>query len=75
MIRKLSLKCHRYVGLSLAVPLICIAVSGSILSVDPELDALLNPDLFGIDEVGGESLTPSEIARRVEATDERIRVR
>lgn len=66
------LKCHRYLGLSIALAVVVAGVSGSILAFDPELDALLNPEFFRIDEVGEGTLSPAEIARRVEESDHRI---
>lgn len=75
MIPRLLLITHRYLGLLLAALLIVAGLSGSILAFDPELDALLNPELFRIEETGRQRLPPSELAERIEATDRRIRVR
>jgi len=46
MLRPLLVRLHRYVGLSLAVFLTVVALTGSVIAFNEELDALLNPQLF-----------------------------
>jgi uncharacterized iron-regulated membrane protein len=63
---------HRYVGLTIALFLVLVGLTGSIIAFHWELDAWANPDLFYAPE--GPQLSAAELVRRVEATDPRIQV-
>lgn len=70
--RTLFTNIHRYLGLLLAGFLILSGFTGSVIVFDPELDELLNPDLFRIDSPHMAPLPPGEIVSNVEASDSRI---
>lgn len=63
---------HRYVGLTIALFLILVGLTGSIIAFHSEFDAWANPDLFYAPE--GRQLSATELVRRVEAADPRIQV-
>ena len=65
---------HRLFGLSLAAFLLVASLTGSFLVFQREIDAWLNPDLWRV-SAPGPSLSPSEIAARVEAYDPRVQAR
>ncbi len=66
---------HRWFGLGVAVFLFIAGATGAVISWDHELDALLNPRLFEASSgTGGQQLPGTELARRVEAQDARLRV-
>lgn len=65
---------HRYLGLLLAGFLIIAGISGSILTFNSEFDALLNPDLYRINQAGQPSSSPEALVKAVEAWDKRIRI-
>ena len=44
---------HRYVGLTIALFLVVVGLTGSIIAFHSELDAWANPDLFHAPEVVG----------------------
>ncbi|WP_328589862.1 PepSY-associated TM helix domain-containing protein [Derxia lacustris] len=72
-IRPLLLKFHRWVGLASALFLFVAGLTGAVISWDHELDAWLNPGLFRATSAGA-PLPAIELAARVEAADERVRV-
>lgn len=63
---------HRYVGLTIALFLVVVGLTGSIIAFHAELDAWANPDLFYAPE--GLRLSTTELVRRVEAADARVHV-
>jgi uncharacterized iron-regulated membrane protein len=63
---------HRYVGLTIALFLVLVGLTGSIIAFHWELDAWANPDLFYAPD--GPQLSAAELVRRVEAADPRIQV-
>lgn len=70
-LRGMFVRLHRYVGLAIAAFLVLVSVTGSILVFQQEIDAWLNPDLWAL-ERSGASLSPQQIAYRVEAADPRV---
>lgn len=64
---------HRYLGLAIAAFLIVAGLTGSVIAFHRELDTWLNPELFRVQSRGA-PLSPSELARRVEAVEPQIRV-
>ncbi|HTV21236.1 MAG TPA: PepSY-associated TM helix domain-containing protein [Polyangiaceae bacterium] len=66
-VRALSLVVHRWVGLVMASFLTVAGVTGSIIAFYPQLDALLNPELFVVDPPapGALPLDPFELRDRV----------
>lgn len=72
--RKMLGQLHRWLGLATAIFLFVAGLTGAIIAWDHELDAWLNPQLFELP--GARSALPStELARRVEQHDQRVRVR
>jgi uncharacterized iron-regulated membrane protein len=71
--RRVCVRLHRYAGLAMALFLAVAGLTGSIIAFNDELDVWLNPELFQ-SRLDGELLPPSELARRVEAQDDRISV-
>lgn len=69
---RLLVALHRYVGLTIALFLVLVGLTGSIIAFHSELDAWANPDLFYAPD--GPRLPAAELARRVEAADPRIKV-
>ncbi|RBP52923.1 PepSY-associated TM helix domain-containing protein [Arenicella xantha] len=67
-------KLHRYLGLGMALFLLCAGLTGSVIAFQDRLEIWLNPELFEIDEVGEPSLSATELVARIEASDPRIRV-
>lgn len=65
---------HRYVGLVMAPFLFVAGLTGAIISWDHELDEWLNPQLF-IAQSAGTHLPALELAKRIEASDPRMRVK
>ncbi len=65
---------HRYIGLLLAIFLICSGLTGSIIAFQHDLEVWLNPELFLIDDADEKNLSASELVARIEASDSRIRV-
>jgi uncharacterized iron-regulated membrane protein len=63
---------HRYLGLTIALFLVVVGLTGSVIAFHAELDAWLNPDLFYAAEA--RALSTSELVRRVEAADPQARV-
>jgi uncharacterized iron-regulated membrane protein len=64
---------HRYVGLSLAVFLTLLGLTGSVLAFKEPLDEWLNPRLFRVAS-RGTARSPLDLATRVEEADPRGRV-
>lgn len=64
--RSILVRLHRYAGLGMAAFLIIAGLTGTVIAFSAELDALLNPDLLTAAS-RGRPLTPSTLARRVEA--------
>lgn len=58
----------------MSVFLIVVALTGSLLVYSPEIDRLMNPQLFAQPRPGVEQLSMGEIAERVEAGDPLVRV-
>jgi len=48
MIRKVFTVLHRWAGLVMALPLIIVALTGSLMAFHDEIDTWLNPDLFTV---------------------------
>jgi len=47
--RQFFVKIHRWVGLAIAAPLVIVALTGSLLAFNDELEAIINPQLFLIE--------------------------
>lgn len=62
-IRNLWLKSHRWVGLAIALPLVVVALSGSVLVFEDALDRALNPALSFVTP-GERSLPLDDLVRR-----------
>jgi uncharacterized iron-regulated membrane protein len=73
-IRPAFLRVHRYFGLALALFLIVLGLTGSLLAFYHEVDAWLNPQLFQA-TAQGKPLSPDTLVRRIEQADPRVRVR
>ena len=71
--RRFARKLHRYAGLTLALFLVIVGLTGSALAFYDEIDAWLNPDLMHVPP-GRPALSASELVSRIEAWDDRIRV-
>ncbi len=71
--RGFARKLHRYAGLTLALFLVIVGLTGSALAFYEELDAWLNPDLMHVPP-GRPALSASELVSRIEAWDDRMRV-
>ena len=65
-IRSLWLKAHLWVGLAIALPLIVVALSGSVLVFEDALDRALNPELSFVTP-GGRALPLDDILSRVKS--------
>ena len=71
---------HRWSGLFIALFLFVAGATGAVIAWDHELDEWLNPHLFearsglGSTSTPLATLAPLELARRVEASDPRLRV-
>ncbi|MBS0455173.1 MAG: PepSY domain-containing protein [Proteobacteria bacterium] len=66
-------KLHRYLGLAMLALLFVIALTGSVMAFEHEIDAWLNPELLRT----GHTLAPlptDELVARVERADARLRV-
>lgn len=72
--RKVLGQLHRWLGLATALFLFIAGLTGAIIAWDHELDAWLNPDMFEVPG-GGAALASTELARRVEMQEPRLRVR
>ncbi|TCT04695.1 PepSY-associated TM helix domain-containing protein [Aquabacter spiritensis] len=64
---------HRSVGLSTALFLILAGLTGSVIAFGRELDALLNPGFYAAEAIGP-TLSPEQLAAKVEALDPRLSV-
>lgn len=66
-LRECALVLHRYVGLSIAVFLLVVGLTGSILAFQEPLDVAINPSLFRVSppNPGAEMLEGVELAERV----------
>ena len=64
---------HRWFGLAAAAFLFVAGLTGAIISWEHELDAWLNP-AFASARSAGPALPATEVIRRVEAADPRVRV-
>lgn len=73
-VRGLFVRLHRIFGLSLAAFLLVASLTGSFLVFQREIDAWLNPALWRV-SAPGPSLSPEEIAARIEAFDPRVQAR
>lgn len=73
MWRAALVRLHRWVGLAIAAFLVVAGLTGSVIAFNHELDAWLNPELFG-SATDGAPLDPIDIATRVQAqrTDARV---
>ena len=71
--RRFARKLHRYAGLTMALFLVIVGLTGSALAFYDEIDAWLNPDLMHVPP-GRPALSASELVSRIEAWDDRIRV-
>jgi uncharacterized iron-regulated membrane protein len=57
---------HRYVGLALALFLVNVGLTGSVMAFGPELDAWLNPNLFTTAPRATPMMDPVELRRMAE---------
>jgi uncharacterized iron-regulated membrane protein len=73
-VQKTLSQLHRWLGLATAVFLFVAGLTGSIIAWDHELDAWLNPELFEA-QGSGPVLSSALLARRVEQSEPRLRVR
>jgi uncharacterized iron-regulated membrane protein len=75
-LRPLLVLLHRCFGLAIAIFLFIAGITGAVISWDHELDATLNPQLFHAQGSGNgqPALAGTELARKVEAADPRVRV-
>lgn len=71
--RQVLLRVHRYVALSIALFLIVIGLTGSIIVFFPELDRWINPDLLVV-APKGTRLDPLELRARLQEEDPRAHV-
>ncbi|MFW7341301.1 PepSY-associated TM helix domain-containing protein [Pollutimonas sp. H1-120] len=71
--RSLWRRLHRWLGLSLALFLFVISLSGSVIAFEHELDAWLNPELFNTGS-DGKALAPDRLVSGIEKDDPRLRV-
>jgi len=58
----------------MATFLVVVAITGSLLVYSPEIDRIVNPNLFARPQPGVPQLSMGEIAERVEAADPLVRV-
>jgi len=66
---------HRWCGLFLAVFLFVAGATGAVIAWDHELDEWLNPHLFTARSgTAAVPIAPLDLARRIEASDTRLRV-
>ena len=66
---------HRWAGLFIALFLFIAGATGAVISWDHELDEWLNPHLFDARSCSASApLAPLELARRVEASEPRLRI-
>ena len=73
VMRRILAVLHRWFGLFTALFLLVAGLTGALIAWDHELDAWLNPQLFHVH--GSAAALPStELARRLEAADPRLRV-
>jgi uncharacterized iron-regulated membrane protein len=72
-VRHAFLQFHRWAGLLIAGFLIVAGLTGAVISWDHELDDLLNSDLTKA-VTPGSRLPPLDLARRIEAQDQKARV-
>lgn len=72
--RRVFVRLHRYVGLSIAAFLALAGLTGSVLAFEPELDAALNPHLFRTAVSSSPPLPLDELFARIEKADPRIQV-
>lgn len=63
--RRFWLNVHLWLGLVMALPITAVAVSGAALGFAPELHRWDQPELYHV-EVGGERMSATGVARRVE---------
>jgi uncharacterized iron-regulated membrane protein len=73
-VQKTLSQLHRWLGLATAVFLFLAGLTGAIIAWDHELDSWLNPALYEV-EGSGDALPATELARRVEQQEPRLRVR
>lgn len=73
MARRICVFLHRYVGLAMAVFLILVGFTGSLLAFLPELNRITAPQLFPKDR-GGPRLDQGELAARAEILVPQARV-
>ena len=65
--RELWFTVHQWIGLACLVFLVIAGATGSVLAFRPQIDALLNPNLFHAPEAEGRVLSPGALASRLEA--------
>jgi len=73
MLRPALVVLHRWFGLVAAVFLFVAGATGAVISWDHELDAWLNPQLYRA-RAQAPPLPALELARRIEASDPRVRI-
>ena len=64
---------HRYVGLAMAPFLFIAGLTGAVIAWQQELDEWLNPQFF-VAASQGAPLPALELARRIEAADDRVQI-
>ncbi|MXS81316.1 Uncharacterized iron-regulated membrane protein [Nitrosomonas eutropha] len=67
--RSFWVRLHRYVGLVIAVFLIALGLTGSVIAFERELDAWLNPELFHVPERAVPVLSLDTLARHAQQFD------
>ena len=65
---------HRYAGLAMALFLVIVGLTGSVLAFREELDVWLNPELLTVAKRDAPMLDPLVLREKAEALDSRIRV-
>lgn len=65
--RELWFAVHQWIGLACLVFLVIAGATGSAIAFRPQIDALLNPDLFRAPAASSPLLSPGALANRLEA--------
>jgi uncharacterized iron-regulated membrane protein len=73
-IREVSILLHRWTGLLMAVFLITVGLTGSLLAFQNEIDRLLNPELHVLNPPHRPPLDLATLAERAEDSDPHLRV-
>ncbi|WP_321872555.1 PepSY-associated TM helix domain-containing protein [Burkholderia ubonensis] len=75
-LRPWLVRMHRWLGLATALFLFVAGLTGAVIAWDHELDAWLNPAFYDARSGGAplSSISPLELANRIEAADPRVQV-